>query len=665
MNDPLTFVSQFTAKNQDELIKYLEEMDVLYTEGIPVLSDARYDYLRELAYKKFPKNPYFTTVGAPLQHNNPTSLRNVKVILPNYMGSLSKIVKDNKPITDSSSASFLLSKFLDKFKKGEFVIMDKLDGVSAALYKNTRKGNPDEMFTRGDGTTGQDISWILPFIQGVDTHVENGDHVIRGELVVSRKEFDTVKHLRANSRNMVAGLINSKTVDHSLLKLIEFVPYTVIEPHLKPSDQMRWCTTNGYNHVFFEIVPTTEKMSISKLSDILVERRRVSPYDIDGIVITHDAYHPIKTGENPKHSIAYKQLDDSADVTVLKVVWETSKNGLMKPVVHFNPIVLSGAQIQKATGFNAKFIKDNMIGPGSIIKISRSGEVIPHILGVVKQSIEPSLPDRPFSWTKTGVDIIIEDHENDEDVIIKNLVTFFTSLKVPGLSSGNIKKLYAAGFKNLMSMFDASVSDFQRVLGSKNGVNIFEAIQVLKRDPLDCSQLMYATNSFGQGFGSRKLKLILDEIPEISKDENFVPSLSRLIDISGVSYTTGVHFLEGLAKFRRFMSNHKQLMRCSHGEKINHEIDTSLDGAPENNISHPHKNKMLLQNRTILFTGFRDEELKMTIRRLGGEVVDTLTKKVNILVYKKYIETSQKIQKAKQMGNVDIMSIDDLKKMIE
>lgn len=662
MKNPSTFVSRFNKNNQDELMKYLKDLDIAYTKGEPILPDNMYDEIRDLAYRKFPSNKYFDDVGAPvLTNEESTGMRtgiSKKVVLPNYMGSLSKIIKDNKPISDTSSASFNLSRFLNTFSGNEFVIMDKLDGISAVIYKgnqnqnqnhNQREKEQTKMYTRGDGYVGQDISWILPHIQGVDKIDQSPPHIVRGELVVTRKEFETVKEKRANARNMVAGLINAKTPEISLLKLVRFVPYTLIDPQMKPTDQMKWCTLHGYDPVYYS-VHTGSDIDVDELSRTLVERRVRSQYDIDGIVLTHNAHYAIEKGKNPKHSVAFKQLEDTADVQVERVVWDSSKNGLMKPVVHFQPTLLSGAKIQRATGINAKFIKDNKIGPGAMIRISRSGEVIPKILEVLVPADEPSLPSENYEWNKTGVDIVIQDHEMNDDVIMKNITMFFTTFKVSGLSSGNVKKLYNAGYQTVGSILDALKNSFKTVLGDKNGSNIYNAVQKLKDEPLDWVQLMYATNSFGQGFGERKLKLILDAIPDIIEN-NYTPTLSQLEEISSISETTGSQFLEGLVKFRTFMSNHPKLRCMGKVEEKKRGKEGEGDGR--------------LKDMIVLFTGFRDEALVQRIKELGGDMALSLTKKVDILVCKEINEKSQKIKQAREMGNVKIMDITEFKASLE
>lgn len=117
--------------------------------------------------------------------------------------------------------------------------------------------------------------------------------------------------------------------------------------------------------------------------------------------------------KNPEYSFAFKSnlLLDEAEVVVNGVEWNVSKDKYLKPIVKFTPVNINGIIIKQATGFNANFIVKNKIGIGSIIKIQRSGDVIPHIIAILKvaDNNEPLMPDISYKWNKTNIDIIIDD----------------------------------------------------------------------------------------------------------------------------------------------------------------------------------------------------------------------------------------------------------------
>ena len=122
----------------------------------------------------------------------------------------------------------------------------KLDGVSG-LY--TFNQGLTKLFTRGNGTVGQDISHLIPYLK-LPSNLDlpfSKDLAIRGEFIMSKHTFLTKYAAKfANIRNMVAGIINSKTITDAVLDL-EFVAYELIEPVLKPSDQISFLKTMNIN----------------------------------------------------------------------------------------------------------------------------------------------------------------------------------------------------------------------------------------------------------------------------------------------------------------------------------------------------------------------------------------------------------------------------------
>ena len=98
------------------------------------------------------------------------------------------------------------------------------------------------------------------------------------------------------------------------------------------------------------------------------------------------------------------------EVVVKDVLWNVTRNGYWKPIITFDPIILLGTEVEKVTGFNGKYIVDNIIGQGAVIKVAKTGymDIIPQVQEVVEPAPngKPKLPDSPYEWTKTKVDLI-------------------------------------------------------------------------------------------------------------------------------------------------------------------------------------------------------------------------------------------------------------------
>ena len=171
----------------------------------------------------------------------------------------------------------------------------------------------------------------------------------------------------ANPRNLVAGIINQKTISPEKYNDIDFIAYELINPVMKPLQQMLYFPEIEVNHVKFDV---KETISNEILSETLLKWREEYEYEIDGIIVINDEIYPRPNG-NPEYAFAFKMIisEQVAEAKVLDVIWTPSKDGYLKPRVQIEPITLGGVKIEYATGFNAKFIIDNNIGLGALIQI--------------------------------------------------------------------------------------------------------------------------------------------------------------------------------------------------------------------------------------------------------------------------------------------------------
>lgn len=631
-------------------ISLLKESDKKYHQnGSSRLTDLAYDLLRDEVHDRDPQNAYFKTIGAPATGRH-------KAELPYYMGSLDKI----------KSKSATLARFKTEFT-GDYLLMDKMDGVSALFVydvDNNRQKQTERLYTRGDGRTGQDISAIMPNIKGIPKMYGTDKIVVRGELVISKKDFASLHDQGANARNMVAGVVNSNKPNALILEKIVFVAYSVIEPAMKPSEQMKWLYRTGWMPVYHEVI-NADRLAFDELSLALNGRREVSDYDIDGIVITHDKYYPNVKDRNPSHAFAFKNTisDNVVEVVVSNVEWNISKDGLIKPVVEFDPVHLNGVHIQRATGFNAQYIVENMIGPGARILITRSGDVIPYIIKVVTPASKAMLPTIEYKWNKSKKDIVVIQVDENAQVAVRRLEHFFDRIKVPGFSTSTIQKMYDEGFQDPDSIIFAGLDDFQRIIGTANGAKVHAGMLSI-RGNIQCVQLMEASNLF-VGFGEKKLRMIVDKVPQVL-DGTTIPSVESLVNIKGVSIATANKFIDGLIKYNTYLRNNKR-MKCVLPTNLNAKnIVRDVRGDDiERMMTSTKKVRALLTNDVVLFTGFRDKVLEGKIEDLGGRVVSALSKKVTILVYKDDADTKTvKYTQAEEMGTIRIVKLDKFQQIL-
>jgi DNA ligase (NAD+) len=604
---------QFLNKlNENQLTSMLRLANVLYRNYEPIMTDNEFDILEEYIKEKYPLNQTVLQIGAPVEKN--------KVTLPYQMASMDKI----KPDTDA------LSSWMKKYN-GPYVLSCKLDGVSG-LY--TTEGKVPKLYTRGDGKIGQDISHLIPYL-----HLpKKKDIVIRGEFIIPKSIFETkYKTKFANPRNMVAGIINHKTVNETIND-IHFVSYEVIKPVLKPSEQMHFLQFDLKTKLVLNRIESN--ISNELLSQLLIDNRRMYEYEIDGMIVTNDMTYERKTG-NPEHAFAFKMVlsEQLAEATVVDVIWTPSKDGYLKPRVQILPIHLGGVKIEYATGFNAAFIRDNNIGVGTIIKLVRSGDVIPHILNVTVPASMPKMPDVPFKWNDTQVDILLKDIDSDETVKEKVITGFFKGIGVEGLGSGNVIRIMQSGFDTIPKIIKMSVDDFLTVDGFKdktsyklhNGINEQLASSSLVT-------LMSASNLFGRGFNEKKLELIIESYPNVllSKESN-LQKINKIASIKGMGEKTAEAFVDRISDFIKFMYEaglNNKLLQSSTTAEQKHIV----------NESHP------LFGKTIVMTGFRDANIQEVLKNVGAKLGASVSKNTFLVLVKDLSEDTGKAGDARKNG---------------
>lgn len=627
VDDPYNFAKNTSITRLVDILKQLSTH--YYNTGKALVSDEIYDILKEVLVEREPQNKFLKEVGAPISKD--------KVKLPYTMASLDKI----KPSTDA------IVGWKNKYA-GPYVLSDKLDGVSGLLVKED--SDTYKLYTRGDGEYGQDISYLIKHVVNADLDKLPDGVAIRGELIVSKKNFKRVKDDFKNARNAVAGLVNAKHYSTKLAKLTDFVGYAVLNPNLKQYDQMKHLEKWKFPMVNYKVSVAIDN---DMLSNELIKRRDGGKYEIDGIVVIDSSKKYKLPEKNPPYGFAFKTVltDQVVETIVMDVEWSASKDGYLKPRIRVTPVDVVGVTITYATAHNAKYVVDNNLGPGAVVKLVRSGDVIPYIMDVLKPSAtgKPKMPDIPYKWNKTGIDLLVKDiYGSAKDAIVsKQLVYFFKTMGVKYISEGIIKKLVDNGYNNLFKILDADIDDISKIegVGEKLWVKISANTNTaFKNTTLE--QLMAASNTFGRGFGKRRLKVIVNAYPDILKWNVTKQQMTNKIkELDGFDDITASQFAEGIDDFKKFFSKLEKYADLSHLKKK--RVVKVVKGA------QPFK------DMKIVFTGFRDADLEKTIIGGGGSVTTTVSKNTSVVIYAD--KGGSKYKKAVELGT-KLMTKDEFKK---
>jgi DNA ligase (NAD+) len=607
-DDPVNTIENATNDQLSKMILYASKK---YYNDSSVMSDDEFDFLVDELKKRDSKHPTLFKIGAPLP--KVTEIKKVK--LPYHMGSM-----DKYKLSDTKHFEKWLSTY-----SGSYTISDKLDGVSALYYLNDEIAH---LYKRGDDQIGSDVSFLIPYIPSLNNlkinMKEEKTIAIRGELIISLDNYDNYTGDKTNPRSMVAGLTNKKTIDPNITKLIDFVAYEMLSPRQIHTEQLKYISKLGFITVHHSLLKT---ITFEKLIDILRDRKKSGKYECDGIIITDNNLHQVNKSGNPEYSFAFKELPEknTAECKVIEVEWNVSKDGYIKPTVLIEPVQLSGVTIKRATGFNAKFIKDNKIGIGSIIQIIRAGDVIPHIEKVIKAT-GASLPNFDYKWNETNVDILLDESKNkNKDIIrehkISELTYFVTHMNMKFLNEQTVGKLYDTGYVSILKILTLTKEDLLKLDNFKETMSdkIYESIQKSIQD-IDILTFAHASNIFGHNFGSRRLKKIFEIYPKVLtwiKNKSFEDIKNAIKEIEGFEDSLSGQFAEKIVEFDKLVNTLPSNIKS----KVQ-EYKNTIEIIEDKKIS----------NKIFVFSDFRNKEWESYIENHGGKISSSVSSKTNYLI---------------------------------
>lgn len=603
-------------KNADiDNLKKIKDIldDLYYNTGDSNFPDYRYDMIKDFLEKN---NNYTPKVGAKLRDGEN------RVKLPFWLGSADKITHDDPKE---------LTKWIKNNPSESYIISEKLDGISCLLvYEN----NSLKLYTRGDGEIGADISYLASYFKIPKL---TNDISVRGELIISKKTFQnkyenksTENKIYKNARNMVSGLISGKTARQAL-EDIKFVVYEIVgdDTMLPPIKQLKKLEKIGFKIVKYEEI---FELDIEILLNKLIEFKNESKFEIDGIIVQSNQEYERNTNGNPDYMFAYKaRLEGSIiDTKVLDVEWNVSRWGKITPVVIIETVRIDGVEINRASAFHASFVVKNKIGPGTIVSIIRSGQVIPHILKVVKGTT-PKLPNVPYVWDKSGIAIYTKKFDNT--ICVKLISKFFSDLGIKYVSEATVSKMFDNGLNNLFKILEADknrllqINTFEKKSVDRIYDNIHNGLKNVKK-----TTLIGASSVLGYGIGVRKVEALFSAIPdilEIYPNHTKKDFYKYITSVDGFSNKSADKIYPNLKYAAKFIKKMKKYASFKSEEKISDS----------------------LKGEKIVMTGFRDAEMKEAIELRGGKVTTTVTSKTTIVITSGKTDTlTGKLLKAQELG---------------
>ena len=605
----------------EQLKEQIIKANDAYRSGKSIISDSKYDQLVEELSLLSPDDELLTKVG----HVVFDETRKSK--LPVEMASMNKI----KSIDDVNDWSRLKN-----ISKSELVIITpKFDGLSLCVNEST-----NDAFTRGDGEYGQKSNEHYKLISNKLEEGSNKFSFTYGEVMIPKKVFiDKYSEDFANPRNLVAGLLNSKTIS-DFLKDCQYIKYGGVSDSFSTKkeviDELNQHQKEKVQYHLSQISDLTEEFLISLFHKFSTE------YEIDGLIIEiNDLFLQNKLGRetssnNPVWARAFKHpsFEQSAETDVIGISWNISKQGLLKPILHITPVKLDGVTVSNVTGNNARFVKDLGLGVGAKVVVRRSGMVIPIIVDVIKsvEFIQPTIKGVEVDWNESGIELITLTETDDQK--LKKIVAFFEILESDNVSEGVITQLWDAGYKSIKDILNLKKVDLEKIdrFGKRKAQIVFDSVQKSVSN-VQLSKLQHATGIF-KGLGSKKLVLL----------EGFTtkPTIDQVMSIEGFAEVSAKSYIDSYDIFFDFIKD----LPVTIVEKVEAaKVGTDLDG------------------KSFVFTGVRRADLESLIESRGGKIGSGVSKNTSYLVMKAVGSGSSKEKKAIELG-VEVITVEQLETLL-
>jgi DNA ligase (NAD+) len=375
-------MSTETQARIEELADRIVALRDAYYRGDPLVADAEYDALEDElralvgAHPELAPDPNpLETVGAPAQLHAP--------------------VRHSRPMLSLEKASTpeQVVAFFDRFPGQAVVVMPKLDGLSLALvYEDGRLARA---VTRGDGTTGEDVTVLVRALgDGVPAGIEARGRVeVRGELVMLRSTFAAYNAAHPdkpliNPRGAAAGTIRAKdpaVVAERRLRFFAFDLDTDNGAHADVEDALR---TLGFDAA--DMRHCDDAAAAQKVIAAIEAEREGLDYDLDGAVLRladRNAYAAAGTrASSPRGALAYKFAAEEKTTVLADVVWDVGKIGKVAPTAVLEPVFVGGTTVTRATLANQEVIRARDVRIGDTVLVRRAGDVIPFVAGVLDAS---------------------------------------------------------------------------------------------------------------------------------------------------------------------------------------------------------------------------------------------------------------------------------------
>ena len=637
-------------KNIEKLISWAK---AYYVDDEPIASDEEYDKLARECLEFENKNPNLINPNSPNRRVGGAILKGFKKA--NHLSRMwsQEDVFNDKELEDWIKRASKVGENL------EFFCQPKFDGASLNLiYEN---GILKQAITRGDGEIGEDVTQNAMTIQSIPLEIAEKSLIeIRGVVVIKKSDFEDINIERlknsestfANPRNAAAGSLRQLDSSITSKRKLFFNAWGVGQNSLnfeKTSQMMDYILS-------LVLVKTPMQTLVKNIDDIkklyenMKKKRDTFPMLLDGMVIKIDDITTQQdlgfTQKFPRWSCAYKFPAVEKTTKLKDIILQVGRTGVVTPVAIVEPVLIEGANVERATLHNFDEIQRLDLKIGDEIIIIRSGDVIPKITKVLKDRRDGNEKEilKPTICPDCSSELLIEDimikcQNLDCPSRVVNSIIYFASkncLNIDGLGDKivellvNEKKIF-----DILDLYSLKYEDLENLEGFKEKKinNLLNAIENSKN-----SELYRVLTALGiEHIGEVASKSICSKFGLDLVDVSF----EDLISIDGIGEQMANSFLEFFRVNRQFVLKLFDILK----PKV-----TIKEEAKDN----PFKNK------TVVITGTMSksrDEIKLFLEDLGAKVSSSVSKKTDFLIYGE--DAGSKYDKAIELG-IEILTEDEM-----
>jgi DNA ligase (NAD+) len=666
--------SSSIAKEIERLREEIRRHEYLYyVEDDPKISDAAFDrqmnQLKKLEAEHpdlvAPDSPTQRVGGAPREGFTEVRHKTPMVSLDNAF-SFEELRAFDRRVREITGRD-----------KIEYVGEHKFDGLSMSLLYE--KGILTRGVTRGDGTTGEDVTPNVKTIRSIPLRIEPAllkktglpsSFEVRGEAMMTRKAFEELNEQQAeqsgkvfaNARSAAAGAVRVLDPTITASRRLDFFAYYLLVdgrvPKKRHSEVLEALATLRFRASDdWEILHGIEE--VEKYLSVWESKREKLPYEIDGIVIKVNEIALQNelgfTSKAPRWAIAYKYPAHQETTVVNEIKVQVGRTGVLTPVAYLEPVQVGGVTVSRSTLHNLDEIERLGLHAGDTVLVERAGEVIPHVVKVVKHGKE----EKPFRMPEKCPECGTRIHHDEGEVAYRcvnvscparrreSLLHFAGrhAMNIDGLGDKLVDQLVEKGlvkdFADLYKLKLESLAGLER-MAEKSAQNLLDEIAASKKNSL--ARLIYA---LGIRFvGERTAQLLADHFG--SMDKLAEASDEELKEVTEV----GPKVAEGIHEF--------------FSESANRRLIEHLKAADVNMKSERQAPKdTKLAGKTFVFTGTlarrSREEAEALVTAHGGKAGGSVSKKTSYVVVG--ADPGSKYDKAKSL-DVPILDESQFEKLV-